>query len=174
MAIDEPTVIYRDVPDLPGYRVGDDGTVWSRRQPGRWNHLVDAWRLLAPGEKDTGRRYVNIGGRTRSVYRLVLEAFVGPCPDGAEACHNDGNAGNDALANLRWDTRAANQADRRRHGTHIEGERVRNAKLTAAEVCRMREEYGAGASVKELALRYGVSWASAKDAVTRRTWRHVA
>lgn len=52
------------------------------------------------------------------VHRLVLEAFVGSCPEGMEACHNDGNPGNPQLENLRWDTRSENERDRVRHGTH--------------------------------------------------------
>ncbi len=52
------------------------------------------------------------------VHRLVLEAFVGPAPEGMEACHNDGNPTNNALSNLRWASRAENNLDRVRHGTH--------------------------------------------------------
>lgn len=49
---------------------------------------------------------------------LVLAAFVGPCPDGMEGCHNDGDCTNDLLSNLRWDTRSANNLDAVRHHTH--------------------------------------------------------
>lgn len=34
------------------------------------------------------------------VHRAVLEAFVGPCPPNHEACHIDGNPGNNRLENL--------------------------------------------------------------------------
>ena len=50
------------------------------------------------------------------VHVLVLEAFVGPCPDGLMACHNDGNPANNHLGNLRWDTAASNMQDRIVHG----------------------------------------------------------
>jgi hypothetical protein len=53
---------------------------------------------------------------TRFVHRMVLEAFVGPCPDGMEGCHNDGNPGNNHVSNLRWDTRSSNMLDKTRHG----------------------------------------------------------
>lgn len=57
-------------------------------------------------------------GKYRSVglHRLVLEAFVGPCPLGMQGCHNDGDPANNALENLRWDTPKANQADSHRQG----------------------------------------------------------
>ena len=50
--------------------------------------------------------------KMRLAHRLVLEAFVGPCPQGQEACHRDGNAANNELSNLRWDTHLANCQDR--------------------------------------------------------------
>lgn len=51
------------------------------------------------------------------VHRLILLAFVGPCPPGMEGCHEDGDPLNCTLANLRWDTPKANKADSIRHGT---------------------------------------------------------
>lgn len=58
------------------------------------------------------------GGRSRLVYvhRAVLEAFVGPAPEGLLCCHGDGDPTNNALSNLRWDTQAANVADMVSHG----------------------------------------------------------
>lgn len=62
---------------------------------------------------DDGRKRI----RTR-VHILVLEAFVGPRPDGYAACHNDGNVDNNHVSNLRWDTYSANNYDMVQHGTH--------------------------------------------------------
>jgi hypothetical protein len=53
-----------------------------------------------------------------AVHRLVLLAFVGPCPEGMECCHNNGDKSNNMLGNLRWDTQSANTLDLVRHGTH--------------------------------------------------------
>ena len=54
--------------------------------------------------------------RTYRVHRLVLEAFVGPCPDGLESCHWDDDPTNNQLSNLRWDTSTANKHDMARNG----------------------------------------------------------
>ena len=54
-----------------------------------------------------------------SVHRVVLEAFVGPCPEGHEACHNNGNPSDNRLENLRWDTKSANALDRVRDGRDV-------------------------------------------------------
>lgn len=58
-------------------------------------------------------------GRARSmtVHSLVLIAFIGPRPTGLEACHRDGNKVSNALSNLRWDTKKANELDAVRLGT---------------------------------------------------------
>jgi len=58
------------------------------------------------------------------VHRLVLEAFAGPCPDGMEACHGDGDPTNNRRLNLRWDTRSSNQLDTVRHGRHTNANRT--------------------------------------------------
>lgn len=52
------------------------------------------------------------------VHRLVLEAFVGPRPEGHVARHLNGNPGDNRLANLCWGTELENADDKRRHGTH--------------------------------------------------------
>lgn len=80
-----------------------------------------------------------------SVHRLVLEAFVGPCPEGTEGCHNDGDPGNNRVENLRWATRQENQQDKSKHRS-IHGAKNGRAKLTDAQVERIRNcprRYGA-------------------------------
>lgn len=42
------------------------------------------------------------------VNRLVLEAFVGPCPDGHESNHKDGIKSNNDSENLEWVTHSEN------------------------------------------------------------------
>lgn len=115
---------WRTVPGFEGfYEVSDQGAVRSvdravRGYRGRIQHL-------------TGRRLrpYNVGGylvvelsrdgraRPMRVSRLVLASFVGPCPSGMEACHNDGDSTCNALENLRWDTHGENLRDKKRHGS---------------------------------------------------------
>ena len=74
-------------------------------------------RILSQAENATGHRFVHIYGRKRYVHRLVLEAFVGTCPDLHEGCHRDGDPRNNTVVNLYWGTRSANNYDKVRHGT---------------------------------------------------------
>lgn len=64
-------------------------------------------------------------GGMRRVHRVVLEAFVGPCPAGMEACHNDGDKTNNRSVNLRWDNKTSNSYDTVRHGMHHYAKRDR-------------------------------------------------
>lgn len=57
-------------------------------------------------------------GKTHTVHTLVLTAFVGPRPEGAEGCHNDGDPANNRVENLRWDTHTENMRDALRQGRH--------------------------------------------------------
>lgn len=69
----------------------------------------------------TGYRVVSfyVGPRKRDnklVHRLVLEAFVGPCPPEHECCHRNGDKGDNRLDNLYWGTRSENALDTVRLG----------------------------------------------------------
>jgi hypothetical protein len=110
--------VWMPVPDYGGlYEVSDQGRVRSW-QP-RWRDLP---RLLDPSPNGSGYAFVHLcrDGRTRAVKvaRLVLEAFVGPMPEGMETLHINGDSADDRLANLRYGTHAENNRDRVRHGTH--------------------------------------------------------
>jgi hypothetical protein len=74
-------------------------------------------RILKASIDTGGYPTVTLGhhGQYR-VHVLVMLAFVGPCPDGLEVCHNDGEHENVALSNLRYDTRKSNIEDARQHG----------------------------------------------------------
>jgi hypothetical protein len=105
----------------------------------------------------TGYLTVMVGVKPRKVHALVLETFVGPRPEGHDACHNDGDRTNNVLANLRWATRAENMADARVHGTDSRCDRHPAAKLTWEQVRDIRARYAAGELQKHLAPQYGVS-----------------
>lgn len=103
-----PREEWRTAPGWAAYEVSSRGRV---RRDGR---------LLKPTPDKDGYRYVTlVHGEERwrvHVGRLVLFAFVGwPDSPNMEACHGNGRRWDNRLANLRWDTRPANRADRERH-----------------------------------------------------------
>lgn len=124
------TSVFNPIPGFPGYRAGADGTVWSCwRQRGvggesnrsEW-YQSEEWATLKPDIRpsDGRKRYSlkRVDGKLIRRYGsyFVLLAFVGPRPDGMEACHGDGDCTNDSADNLRWDTHSSNMYDRKRHG----------------------------------------------------------
>jgi hypothetical protein len=128
-------------------------------------------RILRIAVNDRGRPCVEFwkDGKRRpgiKVHRLVLEVFVGPRPEGLECCHWDGNRKNNRLENLRWDTRASNEADARRHGTAL-------AKLTENDVREIRRRHSRGESKNALAREFGVDPKTIRDAINRKTWASV-
>jgi len=117
---------------------------------------------------------VNLSGsgkrKQRTVHTLVLEAFVGARPEGADACHNNGRRDDPRLLNLRWDSRRSNHADKLAHGTAQVGEKHGNAKLTDAQVARIRID---GLTVAEIRSEFGMSRSSAKRIRSGESWKHV-
>lgn len=176
-------VRFCDIIGFPGYRIGDDGSVWSRRDRyGRgitetWNQLkptADSSGHLRVGLRANGRRYV------WRVHRLVLEAFVGPCPPGMEACHfPNRNPADNRLCNLRWDTPQANTGDAMQHGTHriwLPGVDHHHAKLDDEKVRAIRtipQSSRRKGWITETAKLYGVTRKVIKLVVDGVTWKHV-
>jgi hypothetical protein len=160
------------------YLIGDDGSVWSRcvKGPRGGESLCRKWRRLKPGTDTYGYLQVGLCGRggkvrTWKVHRLVLLAFVGPCPKGWLTRHLDGNRVNNNLENLQWGTPAENVADRVGHGTDPAGERNPNAKLSWEDVKECRERSNAGETYAALAREYGVSATAVSWAVRGRNWK---
>lgn len=163
----DSNVQYRDVPGLPGYSVGDDGSVWSlwklRPIPGQGSEsfIGTEWKRLKPGRDRKGYLYISVKAKPHRVHRLVLLAFVGPCPEGMEACHfPDPDPKNCRLNNLRWDTKRSNSLDRRVHGTERgllqAGEANKFAKLTDAQIAEIRALHGK-LSQRKIAAKYNIS-----------------
>lgn len=171
-------VEYRDIEGFPLYRVGSDGTIWSKNSP--TGKPCSEWRLLKCKRHSKGYRQVHLFGEhgkvaVRFVHHLVLEAFVGPRPCGMEACHFPNlNRDCNCLTNLRWGTSKENSADSDKHGTISWGEQNNLAKLTVPEVESIRHEFADGESIDSLGLKYGVTGKNIEFIVTGRTWKRAA
>jgi hypothetical protein len=108
---------WRRIPRWPGYEASDYGLVRSVRR-----RLTDGricgGQILVQRKDRYGYWSVHLrrGKRKRTVrvHVLVLEAHRGPAPTGQEGCHGPGGKDCNWLSNLRWDTHAANEADKRR------------------------------------------------------------
>lgn len=97
-----------------------NGSRWKPGEPGTPGIRRLKGKLLKPGTLlPSGHQHVVLTGRVdRTVHRMVLEAFVGPCPSGLMALHNDDDPTNNTLSNLSWGTRSDNSHDAVRNGRH--------------------------------------------------------
>jgi hypothetical protein len=158
----------------PGYRVGDEGSVWSAVVGGCKPRVGDTWHQLKPYPTPKGYMYVTIGlNNRRYVHRLVLEAFVGPCPEGMECRHKDGDPGNNRLDNLCWGTPRENYEDAVRHGTDLKGEEQNGSVLTEADVLEAVAMSRAGERIVAIARRFEVTPPAIGKILSGENWRHV-
>ena len=132
-------------------------------------------RVLSPGLcGDTGYLKVHLscvsGKKDALVAHLVLQAFVGPPPDGLQCCHNNGCRTDNRALNLRYDTPLNNCADKVIHGTVNHGERNGGAKLTVRDVLAVRADTRSQAAI---AREYGVSQTCISRIKLRKKWAHV-
>ena len=155
----------KPVPHCPGYLASDDGHVYrdgTQRKP-----------------NTNGRGYLKIKVSVNNVqwdeyiHRMVCAAYHGPCPDGMECRHLDGQRQNNRPANLEWSDKLTNEGDKRRHGTLNIGTFNGVAKLTPDLVVAMRDRARAGESIQAIAESLGLGRAVVGDAVCGRRWNHI-
>ena len=131
--------------------------VSSLGRAARWGTIIPKVRIHVPGR-----------GSVR-IYRLILEAFVGPCPLGMECCHLDDDHSSNAVTNLRWDTKEENQIDAIRNGSG-------NNKLSEDQVREAISLYRADPRLWNyvaLGRRYGVTPETISMAVRGLTWKRL-
>lgn len=149
------------------YEISDRGQVRNRH--GRLMSLSfdkDGYRRISLSKKGKATNYC--------VHRLVLEAFVGPCPDGMECRHLDDVPGNNQLGNLCWGTHARNIRDRDEAGKTCRGSRHHRAKLEPSDVLKIRELLRLKIPQRKIAQVFSVSYGAIRSIVEGRSWRAVA
>lgn len=153
------TEIWKPIPKHPFYEASSFGRIQSLDR--EVAHKIKGFtqrrkgKILSPNTLPKGYRTVMLEGqRRRCVHLLVLEAFIGPCPEGMECAHEDGNPGNNRVENLSWKTPTANAQDKKKHGTYYDF----NNCLTEEQAIEVRGLISTGNhSVKDLAERFGTS-----------------
>lgn len=159
---------WRPIPDHEGYEASDKGRIRSYRTlQGHRSNEPRIMKLMVV----QGYWHIKLGRSFQStVHRLVASAFLGPCPDGMECRHLDGNRLNSKLSNLTYGTKVQNYHDRHRHGTDNSGERHGNSKLTDDLVNLIR---GSRESSMRLAQDLGVTVGTVSKIRSGRAWRHL-
>ena len=108
------------------------------------------------------------------VHRIVLGAFVGPCPNGYQACHYNGIKDDNRLDNLGWVTGAENQKHRENHGTALYGENNPSAKITNEQAIEIYRRTNEGKErLVDVARDYGIAGQTVSDIKYGRKWKKV-
>jgi len=163
------------IPHWSGYFATESGEIWSTKRS------TTPYKMKGGRDPD-GYHMVclKLNGQAhyKLVHRLVLETFVGPCPEGMEACHNDGDKSNNQVDNLRWDTHGSNMFDAISHGTTgrggAKGSKNGSAKLNEEIVLEIRSLYEAEEHNQyELAELFGISQGVISSIILRKNWTHV-
>ena len=165
--------VWRDVVGYEGlYKVSTKGRV-KRLQS---NHVlkprvVSKWGYLSVSLSKKGKV------KQFLVHRLVLETFVGPCPEGHQCRHfPDNDPTNNDVRNLQWGTPKENHKDKVAHGTNYvpRGEDNYNAKLTEGKVRKIRRMYATGKYIqRKLGEMFGVKELSIYSIVNHKAWKHI-
>lgn len=168
---------WRDVPGYEGwYLISDSGRVMrvrsgNRTRPG---HILSTHQA--------NRRYSRVK-LTRNgirkeylVHRLVAAAFIGPCPEGYEVNHKNGDSHDNRVFNLEYATRQENalhSVNELNRWPDNQGEKHGMAKVNADQVREIRRLSSVGVSSSEIAKRFGISQHNVGNICARRSWKHI-
>lgn len=173
--------IWKQIPGYGGlYEVSNRGLVRSKTRTitryhknlGGMKDFVYKSRLLKLRKRVTG--HLIFGGSYAGerfelfAHRAVLMAFVGLPEPGQEGCHNNGNASDNRVENLRWDTHANNMKDKSLHRNRNRGQTHPFAKITEAQAMQIIEGQ---ISVADASKEFGISKSNASSIKRGATWK---
>ena len=125
-----------------------------------------------------GKGYLTVclrDGKTtyrKYIHQLVAEYFI-PNPNGLQILnHKDGNKENNYYENLEWTTYSGNNQHAYDTNLKDRGEEFYNAILTENDVKEILNN-GKYTTYQNIADKYGVTKATIRDVLIRKTWKHI-
>ncbi|MDO8671681.1 MAG: NUMOD4 motif-containing HNH endonuclease [Dehalococcoidia bacterium] len=163
------------------YEVSDEGQI---QRIGRGRGVKRGGRVRKQSDHKQGYKAITLYSDNQArgflVHRIIAAAFLGPCPDGREVNHKDGNKKHNAAVNLEYLTRIDNMAHAVTGGAlNNFGENNPMAKLTGEQVAEIRRDYSfggyrvGGLGYKALGKKYGVCWGAIRNIIKGRVWQTV-
>jgi len=155
--------MYKEVRGLEGkYSVDENGNVFS--------HI--SGRKLTSYLADVGYYYVRMAGKTRSVHRLVAEAFLPDFLEKPQVNHIDGDKLNNRISNLEMVTASENATHAFKMGLRVgvKGENNGKAKLSAEDVTTIKSLLLKGETGRSIARKFEVSQATISLIKSGKMW----
>lgn len=174
----------RDIEGYEGvYSITDDGRVYSHsrivQRKGDSTSLMKG-RWLKPGINSRGYLTCALSSegmppKSKTVHRLVADAFVKnennmPCVN-----HIDGNKLNNNACNLEWVSHGENQSHAYKLNLRrsMTGELNSNSKLTADDIHKIKELDKDGLKRSEIAKLFGVDKSLITSIMKGKAWGHI-
>ena len=165
--------IWKIIEGYLGYQVSNKGRIRSSKQgylrilssrPNRFGYVTN--HLQKDGI-----------GIMHHVHRLVLKAFIGPCPPNHECNHKDGVKTNNCIENLEWVTGSENVNHAYRQGltksfVHV-GEKAHHSKLKDGEVWLIKKLLAGGIARSMIAKMFKVHQETIGCIKKGWTWKHI-
>jgi hypothetical protein len=162
----------KEIEGHPGYWVTDSGDVYCTRSNAGFG--CKPLRKLKPElMRGYSRFSLSINGvvRREFVHRLVAKAFIGPPPEGKNIIrHLDGNPSNNNASNLVWGNYRENEADKKRHGRSLTGDKNHFSKLTWDDVMNIRAMLKGGENIMSVARHFKLSTCAVSRINTNKSW----
>ena len=140
-----------------------------------WNHVnktADCWLWTASTDRD-GYGTFGANGVTYRAHRLAWMLANGEIPSGFILLHSCDTPNCCNPAHLSIGTHQDNVIDRLRKGRGAKGESMNTAKLTEADVIKIREVFASGISGFVIAEQYDVLPCTIYRIASGKYWRHV-
>lgn len=150
---------------LPDTFISRDGRLWRNGKEKKFTVAVNGYEVVSFS--------FNNKTKTFTKHRLLLHAFVSPCPEKCEALHINGNKLDNRLENLRWGTRKENVADAIKHGTATIGIKNGRAKLTPKMIKTIRQSGLINDSIDKLSSQFQVSVITIRRVLNGLTYKGV-
>lgn len=173
---------WRDIPGLEGrYQASSLGRIRSLPRSGKTCYGAQRQlpgRVLSCNPSGIGYVRVNIDRRVRFAHRLVAAAFIDNPNNLPEVNHIDGNKGNCRPENLEWCTRRQNMAHAFATGLAPirdpgRGDNSIAAKLSEAEVARIKARLRRGDRSIDVAREHSVCKSTIGEIKAGRSWSHI-
>jgi len=102
------------IPGFPDYFADNNGVIWSAKRGFKVRLIQQlSYKYYIVRLRANGK------GHTKKVHALIALTFLGPRPEGKEACHKDDNKEDNHLENIKYDTHGNNMRDAVKNGKHF-------------------------------------------------------